>query len=79
MPETTYESQREISNLPVIGVVNVTQTIRFNGEVSTVENNIVICPIWFMALVVLTIAALITTIVAIIKKHRRNKKKLSAI
>ena len=79
MPETTYESQREISNLPVIGAVKVSQTIRFNGEVSTAENTIVICPIWFMALVLLTIAALITTVVAIIKKHRKNKKKLSAI
>ena len=79
MPETTYESQREISNLPVIGAVKVTQTIRFNGEASTTENTIVICPIWFMALVLLTVAALITTIVAIVKKHRKNKKKLSAI
>ncbi|MBR2841512.1 hypothetical protein IKE80_01895 [Candidatus Saccharibacteria bacterium] len=79
MPETTYHSEREVSNLPAIGVVKVSQTIRFNGEVSVQENNIVICPVWFMVLVLLTLAALITTIVLIIKKHRRHKKELSAI
>lgn len=79
MPETTYHSQREINNLPAVGVVKVTQTIRFNGEVSNAESTIVICPIWFMALILLTIAAIITTIVAIVKKNRKHKKELSAI
>lgn len=73
MPESTYVSQREISNLPAIGVVHVSQTIYFNGESSTEEGNIVICPIWFMALVLVTLASLITTIVLIVKKHRKRK------
>lgn len=79
MPETTFHSQREISNLPTIGVVKVTQTIRLNGEVSTAESNIIICPIWFMVLIIATLAALITTIVLIVKKHRKHKKSLSDI
>lgn len=79
MPETTYYSQREISNLPTVGIVKVSQTIRYNGEVSVKEGNIIICPIWFIVLVVLTLAALITTIVLIVKKHRKHKKSLSAI
>ncbi|MBR3172650.1 hypothetical protein IKF21_01900 [Candidatus Saccharibacteria bacterium] len=77
MPESTYYSQREISNLPAVGVVKVNQTIRFNGEVSVEENNIIICPIWFMILVLATFIALVTTIVLIIKKHRKHKKSLS--
>lgn len=79
MPETTYHSEREISNLPTIGVVKVSQTIRYNGEVSVQEGNIIICPIWFIALVLLTLASLITTIVVMVKKHRKHKKSLSAI
>lgn len=79
MPESTYYSQREISNLPAVGVVKVSQTIRFNGEVSVAESNIIICPIWFMVLVIATLLALITTIVLLIKKHRKHKKSLSAV
>lgn len=79
MPETTFHSEREISNLPTIGIVNVTQTIKYNGQTSTQESNIIICPIWFIVLVLLTIAALITTIVLIVKKHRKHKKSLGNI
>lgn len=73
MPETTYYSQREVSNLPAIGVVNISQTIRMGGEVSIKESNVIICPIWFMILVLLVIAALATTITLMVKKHRRGK------
>ncbi|MBQ5812250.1 hypothetical protein IIW29_01580 [Candidatus Saccharibacteria bacterium] len=79
MPESTYHSQREINNLPAVGVVKVTQTIRFNGVPSTAESTIIICPIWFMALILLTISAIVATIVAIVKKNRKRKKELSAI
>ena len=78
MPETTYLSQREVSNLPMVGIVKVKQTVRFNGKASTEEGNIIICPIWFMLLIILTIAALITSIVLIIKKHRKNKASKTA-
>lgn len=73
MPETTYAPKREISNLPIIGVVKVNQTIKYNGETSVQESNIIICPIWFIVLVIATIAALITTIVMMVKKHRKKK------
>lgn len=79
MPETTFYSQRELTGLPTIGVVKVTQTIRYNGETSVQEGNIIICPIWFMVLVIATVVALITTIVLIVKKHRKRKKSLGAI
>lgn len=79
MPETTYASEREINNLPIIGVVKVSQTIKYNGETSVQEGNIVICPIWFMVLVAVTIAALITTIVMMVKKHRKKKASHEAV
>ena len=76
MPETTRLIERNISNLPALGVVKISQTIYYNNDpegVSIVEKNVVICPIWFMALACLTIAAIITTIVMAIKRHKKNK------
>lgn len=72
MPETSRYTEREVSDLPELGIVKVTQTINYNGQTSTTEKNIIICPIWFIALITLTVAAIITAIVLIIRKHRRN-------
>lgn len=74
MPESTKHIERDISNLPSLGVMRISQTITYRGETSVVEKNVIICPIWFLILLIATIAAVVTTIVLIIKKHRRNKK-----
>ena len=78
MPDTTRVVEREINNLPALGVVKVNQTIYYNGEMSTVEKNVIICPIWFMILVAVTLCAIIGVIVHIVKKHRKNKKQIDA-
>ena len=75
MPDSTKKIERNISNLPAIGLVKVSQTIYYNGDVSIVEKNIFICPIWFMALALLTLAAVITTIVMIIRHHHKKNKR----
>lgn len=75
MPDTTRYIEREVSNLPALGVVKVSQTIYYLGkEPSVVEKNIIICPVWFLLLLILTFIALISTIVFIIRKHLRRKK-----
>lgn len=76
MPETTKNVTRTISNLPSIGVVKVSQKIYYNGDVSIVEKNVIICPIWFMFLVFLTMASIVAAIVAIVKKHKKKKSKI---
>lgn len=74
MPDTTRYIEREVSNLPALGVINISQTIYYNGqEPSVVERNVIICPLWFLLLVIATIVAIITSIVLIIRKHRRHK------
>ncbi|MDO5451829.1 MAG: hypothetical protein Q4F56_01950 [Candidatus Saccharibacteria bacterium] len=73
MPGTERVAYREIDNLPALGVVNVDQTVYYMGTVSTVSSNVIICPIWFLALVVLTIAALVTVVVRIVLKHKKKK------
>ena len=73
MPETTYLATRNISNLPALGVVKVSQTVYYRGESSATEKEVIICPIWFMLLVVATIAAIIAFIVSRVRKHRKKK------
>ena len=73
MPETTRHINRKISNLPALGVVHISQSVNYNGETSLVEKNLIICPIWFLLLVIATIAALITVIVLKVRRHKRSK------
>lgn len=78
MPETTRYSSHEISNLPAIGIVHISQTIHFEGQDSVNEQDIIICPIWFLLLLILAIIALIVlTIGSII--HKNKKKTTSAM
>ena len=72
MPETERYVSREISNLPVVGVVKVNQAIYYNGTSSVVEKNVMICPIWFLLLVVLTLAAIIAVVIRIIMRNKRK-------
>lgn len=74
MPETTRYTSREVDNLPAIGVVHINQTIYYNGTSSVEEKDVLICPIWFMALVAITLGVIIAAIVRIIMKHRKKKK-----
>lgn len=78
MPETTRNVEREVSNLPALGIVKVKQSINYKGEVSTVEKDVFICPVWFLILIIATIAAIVTTIVLIVKKHRKKNKRLNS-
>ena len=73
MPETEKFATRELNNLPMVGAVKVNQTIYYNGDVSTEERVLIICPIWFMALILVTLAAIVALVVRIILKHRRRK------
>lgn len=74
MPETTRYASREVENLPAIGVVHISQTIYYNGASSVEEKDVLICPIWFMVLVAVTLGVIIAAIVRIVMKHRKTKK-----
>lgn len=77
MPETTRAVERNINeNLPALGVIHVEQTIYYNGEQSVATKDVIICPIWFMILLGVTIAAIVGTIVMIVRKHHKKKKLL---
>ncbi len=76
MPETTRYVTREINEgLPLLGMVKVEQTIYYMGaSPSVAEKTVIICPIWFLLLVIASIAAIIAAVVMIIRKHKKKAK-----
>lgn len=74
MPESTYYATREISELPSVGVVHISQTVNFEGQTSTNEQTIFICPLWLLLTASFCFFALIFFIVYRII-HRKKQKK----
>lgn len=73
MPETTRMVVRDINEgLPLLGIVRVEQTINYNGVMSSESKNVIICPIWFLLLIIAVIGAIIATIVHIVRKHHKK-------
>ncbi len=74
MPETKRLLTREIDNISQLGIFEITQTVDYLGETSTTKKTVVVCPIWFMILVSVTVMAIIAVIVKGI--HSRRKKRV---
>ena len=72
LPGTTRYTEREIDNLPVAGLVKITQSIHFSGDDSISEQVVLICPIWLMFAILVTLAFLVMYIVFIIRRHRHR-------
>ena len=75
LPETTRLVSREIDNLPAVGIVHLEQTILFEGQTSSVSQNLIICPIWVSVLAIMIIVAVISSIIVFVR-HRRRKRQL---
>ena len=73
MPETTRVAARDINEMPALGVFEVTQTVDYLGEHSSVTQLVVACPIWFMVMVGIVVALIIGGIVMAVKKHREKR------
>lgn len=76
MPAGSRYVTRELDELAALGVYEVTQNVEFLGETSYNTVKMVICPIWFIVLVMITLGALIGTIAALIVRRRRQHKKV---
>ena len=77
MPDSTKFVSTEIDDLPLVGIVRVVQSVYYNSKVSTVEKNLIVCPIWFLVLALLTVSAIVIKIVRTVRKHKKKKKKLA--
>ena len=76
MPDTTREVERKIDDLPMLGIVSIEHTVKYNGEEMALQQVLVICPIWFMIMVTISLTMIVTTIVLLVRRHRRNKIEL---
>lgn len=75
MPNSTRTITRELSNIPALGIFEVKQQLSYLGQTSEVSTVMVVCPIWFIALVIATICSIIGMIFygKHLKKKRANK------
>ena len=73
MPETTRTISRNLEGLPQLGIFEVTQDVSYLGQDSTVTGTLILCPIWFIALVAATIVSIVGMVCYGV--HLRHKKK----
>lgn len=73
MPETTRAVVKEIKDLPALGIYEVRQSVDYLGENSSITQIVLACPVWFMLLLIVTVAAIVTGIVLAVKKHKKKK------
>lgn len=73
MPETTRSVSYTFDGMPELGILNFYQTIVYNGEKTELSQSIFVCPIWFIVLVLVTIAAIVAVIVRGVRRHKKQK------
>lgn len=76
MPESSRYITRSIDRLAGLGVYEVNQTVEYLGETSSLSQIVIVCPIWFLVLVMATIAALIVTVVTMVRKRIKLKREI---
>ena len=74
MPDTTRSMGRNIEGISPLGIYDITQTITYMGEVSTNHRIVIACPIWFLLIFILTVSAIIFSVVKSVKKYRHKKE-----
>ena len=72
MPESTRISARSIEGVVALGIYEVKQEVNYLGETASVSTIMIVCPIWFIALVILTISSIVGMI---FYSHTLRKKK----
>lgn len=75
MPGTERYVVEEVGDLPAVGVVHIEQTVTYLGETSYQAADVVICPIWFLVLMILAAGGIIAGVARAILKHRKKKSK----
>ncbi len=73
MPNSERYISREVSNLPMFGMVHIEQTVYYLGLSSVEAVNVLICPIWFLILMFATFGAIVAGIISAIVKHKKKK------
>ena len=76
MPESERVIERELNGLPMLGIFNIDQDVSYLGDSYHSSSTLIICPIWFIALVVAVFISIVAAICLGVR-HRRKKQTLS--
>ena len=71
-PETKRYSEVAWEGAPALGIFRVKQTIKIFDEVSEVEKLVFLCPLWFIAIILLLIFLIIFWIVSRVRGRNRE-------
>ena len=74
MPESTRYITRNIDGISPLGIYNITETVNYLGQNTTFSQTVLVCPIWFMVLSIVTITAVAVAIVRNIRAHQIKRK-----
>ena len=78
MPSSTRLLVRQLEGLPALGAVQVTQTVTYDGTESTFSGTLVLCPLWFIAIVAFTIFSIIFMLVFRARSRKQHKPSASS-
>lgn len=74
MPNTTRTLTREVGSLSGLGFYEVTQDISYMGDTATVAQTVMVCPVWFMGLVLLTVLVAIWTLFMMVRRRQKRRR-----
>lgn len=74
LPGTTRYMQKNIQDISPLGIYEVTQTINYLGEDHISTQIMIVCPIWFMFLLFVTVCSIITFIISRVLRHKKTKE-----
>ncbi len=75
MPESTRFATRQLNSLPALGFFEVVQDVSYLNNTENAHNTkvMIMCPLWFLALSILTLGTLIGGVIGAIHRHRKKR------
>lgn len=70
LPSTERQLINNLDNLPTLGIITVKESIEYLGEDSTIEQRVIICPLWFLLLLAFTLVSIVAVIINRVRSAR---------